>query len=279
LELSAADWPDRVASYKCPRSKRSSKTPANQSLLLQNQRLAPRCCPPASLPQLSSNSTSTPSSQPHGLMTVPSMTSAELSLPVFGSQIPSSVRSSHLVSRRTSRRADTSSGGVQGAHRSPYHDSKRRNRQRASVFVFFGGFTIKECGRWSMGRYVLCALLYSLCWTEPAHTFISGYNAPTNLQHYALYLDTRIRSYRELKHDAIRVQSETNRDLRLSMSLEDDARQNRKFSPGESQGAGGSRRKTIMGRKLRVMTVEKGLLRETKVVQKLLDSLVECRVS
>jgi hypothetical protein len=34
-----------------------------------------------------------------------------------------------------------------------------------------------------------------------------------------------------------------------------------------------------MGRKLRVMTVEKGLLRETKVVQKLLDALVECRVS
>ncbi|KAH9173003.1 hypothetical protein EDB89DRAFT_2069233 [Lactarius sanguifluus] len=40
-----------------------------------------------------------------------------------------------------------------------------------------------------------------------------GYNAPKNLQHYALYLDTRIRSYRrgyrDLKHDAIRVQSET----------------------------------------------------------------------
>ena len=33
-----------------------------------------------------------------------------------------------------------------------------------------------------------------------------------------------------------------------------------------------------MGRKLRIMTVEKGLLRETKVVQKLLDALVECRV-
>jgi hypothetical protein len=182
------------------------------------------------------------------------------------------------VSRRTSPWADTSSGGVQGAHCASYHDSERRNRQRTSVFVFFGGFTIKECGRWSMGRYVLCSLLYSLCWTGPAH-FISGYNAPTNLQHYALYLDTRIRSYRELKHDAIRVQSETNRDLRLSMSLEDDARQNRKYSPGEFQGAGGSRRKTIMGRKLRVMTVEKGLLRETKVVQKLLDALVECRVS
>jgi hypothetical protein len=119
----------------------------------------------------------------------------------------------------------------------------------------------------------------NLCWTEPAHTFISGYNAPTNLQHYALYLDTRIRSYRELKHDAIRVQSETNRDLRLSMSIEDDARQSRKFSPGDFQGAGSSKRKTIMGRKLRIMTVEKGLLRETKVVQKLLDALVECRVS
>lgn len=34
-----------------------------------------------------------------------------------------------------------------------------------------------------------------------------------------------------------------------------------------------------MGRKLRIMTVEKGLLRETKVVQKLMDALVECRVS
>jgi hypothetical protein len=241
---------------------------------------SPRCYP-APLPHPSSNSTSTPSSQPHGLMTVPSMMSAELSLPVFGSRIPSSVRSSRLVNRRTSRWTDTSSGGVQGTYRSPHHDSERRNRQCTSVFVFFRGFTIKECGRWPMGRCVLCALLYPLClcWTEPAHTFISGYNAPTNLQHYALYLDTRIRSYRELKHDAIRVQSETNRDMRLSMSIEDDARQNRKFSPGEFQGTGGSRRKTIMGRKLRVMTVEKGLLRETKVVQKLLDALVECRVS
>lgn len=38
------------------------------------------------------------------------------------------------------------------------------------------------------------------------------------------------------------------------------------------------RSKTIAGRKLRVMTVEKGLLRETKIVQKMIDSLVECRV-
>src|SRR5258707_2491461 len=211
---------------------------------------------------------------------VPSMTSAEPSLPVFASQILSSVRSSHLMSRRTRWWADASSGGVQGAHRSPYHDSERRNGQCTSVFVLFGGFAIKERGRWSMGRYAFCAWshsIISLCWMEQAHTSISGYNAPTNLQHYALYLDTRIRSYRELKHDAIRVQSETNRDLRLSMSLEDDARHNRKYSPGEAAGA--SRRKTIMGRKLRIMTVEKGLLRETKVVQKLMDALVECRVS
>jgi hypothetical protein len=53
-----------------------------------------RCCYPASLPYPSFNSTSTPSLQPHGLTTVLSMTSAEPSLPVFGSQIPSSVLSS-----------------------------------------------------------------------------------------------------------------------------------------------------------------------------------------
>ncbi|KAF8637605.1 hypothetical protein AX17_002674 [Amanita inopinata Kibby_2008] len=37
------------------------------------------------------------------------------------------------------------------------------------------------------------------------------------------------------------------------------------------------RSKTIMGRKLRSMTVEKGLLRETKIVQRMIDALVECR--
>ncbi|KAH9967106.1 ANTH domain-containing protein, partial [Russula compacta] len=109
-----------------------------------------------------------------------------------------------------------------------------------------------------------------------------GYNAPQNLQHYALYLDTRIRAYRDLKHDAIRVQSETNRDLRLSMALEDDARHSRKYTPEEDtdkfRSTGGpARSKTLTGRKLRVMTVEKGLLRETKVVQKMMDALTECR--
>lgn len=34
-----------------------------------------------------------------------------------------------------------------------------------------------------------------------------------------------------------------------------------------------------MGRKLRSMTVEKGLLRETKAVQRAMASLVECQVT
>lgn len=68
------------------------------------------------------------------------------------------------------------------------------------------------------------------------------------------------------------------------MSLEEDGRLARNLiyedTSRKGQSSGGlTRGKTIMGRKLRVMTVEKGLLRETKVVQKLLDALVECRVS
>ncbi|KAG8220812.1 hypothetical protein J3R82DRAFT_2257 [Butyriboletus roseoflavus] len=106
-----------------------------------------------------------------------------------------------------------------------------------------------------------------------------GYNAPQNMQHYALYLDSRIRAYRELKHDAIRVQAETNRDLRLNNSIEEDMAYTTappsKASSTKSKPP--QRSRTITGRKLRVMTVEKGLLRETKAVQKMIDSLVECR--
>ena len=135
-----------------------------------------------------------------------------------------------------------------------------------------------------MGRYELFLVphLTPLCRFQASHTFLSGYNAPRNLQNYALYLDTRIRSYRDLKHDAIRVQSETNRDIRLSMSIEEDARHSRKYTPEEDRfqpSSDSSKRKTIMGRKLRIMTVEKGLLRETKVVQKMMDALIECKVS
>lgn len=126
----------------------------------------------------------------------------------------------------------------------------------------------------------------------------TGYNAPQNLQAYALYLDARIRAYRDLKHDAIRVQSETNRDMRNSAAIEEQymhdreqvpekprrfGRSRKSDEPRESAGSGASgslhqRSKTLAGRKLRVMTVEKGLLRETKIVQKMIDTLVECRV-
>jgi phosphatidylinositol-binding clathrin assembly protein len=119
-----------------------------------------------------------------------------------------------------------------------------------------------------------------------------GYNAPQNLQNYAVYLDTRIKAYRDLKHDAIRVQSETNRDMRNSAAIDEDRQQEqqherkrfgRRKGRDSEDGAPSSssmpqRSKTIAGRKLRIMTVEKGLLRETKVVQKMIDSLVECRV-
>lgn len=126
----------------------------------------------------------------------------------------------------------------------------------------------------------------------PSDAFPLGYHAPQNLQHYAVYLDARIKAYRDLKHDAIRVQSESNRDMRNSAAIEEDKIQEqqherkrfgRKKGRDSDEGAPSSssapqRSKTIAGRKLRVMTVEKGLLRETKVVQKMIDALVECRV-
>lgn len=104
-----------------------------------------------------------------------------------------------------------------------------------------------------------------------------GYAAPVNLQNYALYLDSRIRAYKDLKHDAVKVQAETNRDMRNSVSIEEDGYRGRKDRP--TMASAPSRSKTIMGRKLRSMTVEKGLLRETKAVHNMIDTLVECRVS
>jgi hypothetical protein len=107
----------------------------------------------------------------------------------------------------------------------------------------------------------------------------SAYAAPENLQNYATYLDSRIRAYRDLKHDAVRVQAESNRDMRNSHSIEEDNHRSRKQPAAAPTPPGPQRSKTIMGRKLRVMTVEKGLLRETKAVHRMIDTLVECRVS
>ena len=80
-----------------------------------------------------------------------------------------------------------------------------------------------------------------------------------------------MRAYRDLKHDAVRVQSESNRDMRVSQSIEDS-----RVVTGTTSGP--QRSKTIMGRKLRSMTVEKGLLRETKAVHRMIDALIECKV-
>ncbi|KAG1721435.1 ANTH domain-containing protein [Suillus paluster] len=104
-----------------------------------------------------------------------------------------------------------------------------------------------------------------------------GYHAPQNLQHYAVYLDSRIHAYRDLKHDAIRVQAESNRDMRVNSSIEEDMAYTSAPKSASTKSKGPQRSKTIMGRKLRVMTVDKGLLRETKTVQTMIDTLVECR--
>ncbi|KAF9006012.1 ANTH domain-containing protein [Cyathus striatus] len=101
---------------------------------------------------------------------------------------------------------------------------------------------------------------------------------PQNLQNYAIYLDARIRAYRELKHDAIRVQSETNRDMRNSVAIDEEIpHRKEQRNKNKTTSTAPTRSKTIMGRKLRMMTVEKGLLRETKAVHSMIDTLVECR--
>jgi hypothetical protein len=125
---------------------------------------------------------------------------------------------------------------------------------------------------------MVCRLISCL---DPSNGTCPGYAVPENIQHYALYLDARIHAYQDLKHDAVRVQSETNRDMRNSQSIEEDTRRSRgkkKNNAVSFASFGPTRSKTIMGRKLRVMTVEKGLLRETKVVHRMIDALVECRV-
>ncbi|KAJ7812037.1 ANTH domain-containing protein [Mycena olivaceomarginata] len=80
------------------------------------------------------------------------------------------------------------------------------------------------------------------------------------------YLDSRIHAYRDLKHDAVRVQSDSNRDARTTAAVNGSA------TPAPLQ-----RSKTLAGRKLRSMTVEKGLLRETRAVHRMIDTLVACR--
>jgi phosphatidylinositol-binding clathrin assembly protein len=108
-----------------------------------------------------------------------------------------------------------------------------------------------------------------------------GYSTPENLKSYATYMETRIKAYANLKHDAIRVQSESNRDHRATTSTDTtklDAWIGGDASGSKRRSGGISRSKTLAGRKLRQMSVEKGLLRETKIVQKMVSSLLQCKV-
>jgi hypothetical protein len=105
----------------------------------------------------------------------------------------------------------------------------------------------------------------------------TGYRVPDNLKKYALYLDARIKAYANLKHDPVRVQSESNRDhLSGASGAADEPRRGGNSSNSQNQNL--ARSKTMAGRKLRVMSVEKGLLRETKIVQKVIAALLACKV-
>lgn len=79
-----------------------------------------------------------------------------------------------------------------------------------------------------------------------------GYAPPKNLACYAQYLDSRIRGYRDLKHDPVRAQAENNR-----MS--------------NYEGASGR------ARKMAQLSVDKGLLREVRAVTRMVDALVQVR--
>lgn len=90
-------------------------------------------------------------------------------------------------------------------------------------------------------------------WSSKAHllglnTVTSGHDSVQNLTKYAYYLHTRLKTYASLGRDSIRDRGERR---------------------AEGRGDGGER--------LRGLTVEKGLLREVATLQKLMDTLLECR--
>ena len=169
---------------------------------------------------------------------------------------------------------------VQSPNCTSHDDTKWLYRQCTIISIVFGSSTVARYLVWKLGRSVSTHPYFR--WHSPqGHDYhLIGYATPQNLQVYALYLDSRIRAYKELKHDAVKVQDESNRDLRTSASIEEDRHppnQKVRFAK-QSTTSLPTRSKTIMGRKLRSMTVEKGLLRETKVVHGMIDALVECRV-
>ena len=88
------------------------------------------------------------------------------------------------------------------------------------------------------------------------------YNNSQNILSYSNYLDVRIRCFNNLKHDVIQSHSSSGYS-RSSVS----------YKPRSSIDPTGR------PNQLRLLTVEKGLLREVKEVQKLIEALTACRVS
>ncbi|KAE8224567.1 hypothetical protein CF319_g2560 [Tilletia indica] len=79
----------------------------------------------------------------------------------------------------------------------------------------------------------------------------STYTPPRSLTVYAQYIDTRVRAYRELRRDVIR------------------APDNRNTASTNSSGLSG-------GQRLRRLKVEKGLLREINITQKVMNAVLAC---
>ena len=82
--------------------------------------------------------------------------------------------------------------------------------------------------------------------------------------YYALFLDSRIRAYRDLQLDdaiSIRAQAESNQDLLTSSPIEDRHPSQKDRSTKSPAASLPTRNKTIMGRKLRSMTGERPVLR------------------
>lgn len=85
---------------------------------------------------------------------------------------------------------------------------------------------------------------------------------------YAGYLDSRIRAWRELKHDLVKVQADSNkRSDGLGAACTSTSHE-----PWEGAD------EKAKARRLRHLPVEKGLLREVQQVQKVLDALLLCKV-
>lgn len=51
----------------------------------------------------------------------------------------------------------------------------------------------------------------SLSWSELGEADGTGYRPPTSMAAYGDYIDVRIKTFKDLKHDLVRVQTESNR--------------------------------------------------------------------